>query len=85
MFGAMMPYAFAAWTMKSVGKAANDMVKECLKQFPKIMNESVTPDYAGRIRISTHASLVRRTIEEVYVKSDAQTIALRGPSSLVTA
>merc|ERR1712045_785503 len=31
LFGAMMPYAFAAWTMKSVGKAANDMVKECLE------------------------------------------------------
>merc|ERR1711907_450575 len=24
LFGAMMPYAFAAWTMKSVGTAAND-------------------------------------------------------------
>merc|ERR1712099_127263 len=39
LFGAMMPYAFAAWTMKSVGTAANDMLKECLSQFPKIMNE----------------------------------------------
>merc|ERR550537_513272 len=37
LLGAMMPYAFAAWTMKSVGKAANDMVKECLSQFPEIM------------------------------------------------
>merc|ERR1712190_545712 len=37
LFGAMMPYAFAAWTMKSVGTAANDMLKECLSQFPKIM------------------------------------------------
>ena len=37
LFGAMMPYAFAAWTKKSVGKAANDMVKECLEQFPKIL------------------------------------------------
>merc|ERR1712110_1173114 len=45
LFGAMMPYAFAAWTMKSVGKAANDMVKECLVQFPKIMREGVAPDY----------------------------------------
>ena len=44
LFGAMMSYAFAAWTMRSVGKAANDMVKECLKQFPKIMNKSMTPD-----------------------------------------
>merc|ERR1711997_386639 len=39
LFGAMMPYAFTAWTMKSVGKAANDMVKECLEQFPKIMDK----------------------------------------------
>lgn len=57
LFGAMMPYAFAAWTMKSVGKAANDMVKECLEQFPKIMNEGMTPDYEKCIRISTEASL----------------------------
>merc|ERR1719264_2435998 len=41
LFGAMMPYAFAAWTMKSVGTAANDMVKECLRQFPKIINENM--------------------------------------------
>jgi len=58
LFGAMMPYAFAAWTMKSVGIAANDMVKECLKQFPKIMGpEQMTPDYERCIRISTEASL----------------------------
>mmetsp|Transcript_96962 Transcript_96962/g.283410 ORF Transcript_96962/g.283410 Transcript_96962/m.283410 type:complete len:720 (+) Transcript_96962:97-2256(+) len=58
LFGAMMPYAFAAWTMKSVGKAANDMVKECLSQFPKIMGpEKMTPDYERCIRISTEASL----------------------------
>ena len=37
LFGAMMPYAFAAMTMKSAGKAAIDMVKECLEQFPNIM------------------------------------------------
>merc|ERR1719174_3061768 len=58
LFGAMMPYAFAAWTMKSVGKAANDMVKECLQQFPRIMGpEMMTPDYEKCIRISTEASL----------------------------
>merc|ERR1719148_210541 len=58
LFGAMMPYAFAAWTMKSVGKAANDMVKECLEQFPKIMGpEKMAPDYERGIRISTNASL----------------------------
>jgi len=57
LFGAMMPYAFAAWTMKSVGKAADDMVKECLEQFPKIINNGVAPDYEKCIRISTEASL----------------------------
>merc|ERR1712060_931566 len=57
LFGAMMPYAFAAWTMKSVGTAANDMLKECLSQFPKIMNEGAAPDYEKCIRISTEASL----------------------------
>merc|ERR1712117_157846 len=59
LFGAMMPCAFAAWTMKSVGKAANDMVKECLAQFPKIMDKEnpAEPDYERCIRISTQASL----------------------------
>jgi len=58
LFGAMMPYAFAAMTMKSVGKAANDMVLECLRQFPKIMGpEQMAPDYERCIRISTEASL----------------------------
>merc|ERR1712232_1524602 len=57
LLGAMMPYAFAAWTMKSVGKAADDMVKECLQQFPKIINENAPPDYEKCIRISTEASL----------------------------
>jgi inorganic pyrophosphatase len=58
LFGAMIPYAFAAMTMKSVGKAANDMVKECLEQFPKIMGpERMAPDYERCIKISTEASL----------------------------
>merc|ERR1711998_132421 len=37
LYGAMMPYWFSAMTMKSVGIAANDMVKECNRQFPGIM------------------------------------------------
>ena len=31
--GAMLPYAFSALTMKSVGVAANKMVQEIRKQF----------------------------------------------------
>jgi len=58
LLGAMMPYAFAAWTMKSVGMAANDMVKECMRQFPLIMGpEKVAPDYDTCIKISTESSL----------------------------
>jgi len=57
LFGAMMPYAFAALTMKSVGKAANDMVKECMEQFPRIINDKEEPDYRKCIVISTEASL----------------------------
>merc|ERR1712232_1524607 len=57
LFGAMMPYAFAALTMKSFGKAANEMVKECLEQFPGIMDGTAQPDYEKCIRISTEASL----------------------------
>jgi H(+)-translocating pyrophosphatase len=58
LFGAMMPYAFAAWTMKSVGKAADEMYQECMRQFPKIMGpEQAKPDYERCIRISTEASL----------------------------
>merc|ERR1719191_1596806 len=38
LYGAMMPYWFSAMTMKSVGEAANDMVNECMDQFPKILS-----------------------------------------------
>jgi inorganic pyrophosphatase len=62
LFGAMIPYAFAAMTMKSVGKAANEMYEECMTQFPKIMAPKgsamyAPPDYKKCIRISTEASL----------------------------
>merc|ERR1740121_2622878 len=57
LFGAMMPYAFAAWTMKSVGEAANDMVEECKRQFPLILQNKAEPDYKRCISISTKASL----------------------------
>jgi inorganic pyrophosphatase len=62
LFGAMIPYAFAAMTMKSVGKAANEMYEECMTQFPKIMAPEgsamhAAPDYKKCIKISTEASL----------------------------
>merc|ERR1719265_609732 len=57
LFGAMMPYAFAAWTMKSVGEAADEMVRECEKQFPDIIEKGAEPDYKRCVQISTDASL----------------------------
>merc|ERR1719197_2126789 len=42
--------------MKSVGEAANDMVRECNRQFPQIM-EGQAPDYKTCVAISTQASL----------------------------
>jgi inorganic pyrophosphatase len=61
LIGAMIPYWFTAMTMKSVGQAANEMVKEVKRQFDTIpgllTQEGVTPDHARCIDISTRASL----------------------------
>merc|ERR1719243_21903 len=56
LYGAMMPFWFSAMTMKSVGEAANDMVRECNRQFPQIM-EGQAPEYDMCVQISTRASL----------------------------
>merc|ERR1719213_226774 len=57
LLGALLPFAFSAMTMKSVGEAANEMVQECFAQFPKILNEGMRPNYQRGIAISTSASL----------------------------
>jgi H+-translocating diphosphatase len=58
----MIPFAFAALTMKSVGTAAMEMVLEVQRQFdekPHLLDENPTerPDYDACIAISTQASL----------------------------
>ena len=60
--GGMIPFAFAAMTMKSVGTAAMEMVLEVQRQFdekPHLLDEHPTerPDYDACIAISTKASL----------------------------
>jgi len=60
--GGMIPFAFAAMTMKSVGLAAMEMVMEVQRQFdekPHLLDENPTerPDYDACIAISTNASL----------------------------
>lgn len=57
--GAMLPYLFTAMTMKSVGKAAGEMIEEIQSQFQKyrILEGEADPDYQRCIEISTKASL----------------------------
>merc|ERR1712178_190485 len=57
LLGAMIPYAFSAMTMTSVGYAAQDMVEECRRQFRDILDKGAKPDYQRCIVISTNASL----------------------------
>jgi len=60
LIGAMLPYAFSAMTMKSVGDAAMQMVKEIRRQLaanPNIIHGDDKPDYSLCVEISTKASL----------------------------
>uniref|UniRef100_A0A6U4AU34 H(+)-exporting diphosphatase n=1 Tax=Ditylum brightwellii TaxID=49249 RepID=A0A6U4AU34_9STRA len=62
IIGGMIPFAFAAMTMKSVGLAAMEMVMEVQRQFdekPHLLDANPTerPDYDACIAISTKASL----------------------------
>ncbi len=58
--GGMIPVVFSALAMKSVGKAAMEMVEEVRRQFreiPGIMEGTGTPEYAKCVAISTKAAL----------------------------
>jgi K(+)-stimulated pyrophosphate-energized sodium pump len=60
--GGMLTFAFAAMTMKSVGRAAQQMIVEVRRQFAEIPGlregrEGVRADYARCVDISTQASL----------------------------
>jgi len=66
LIGAMVPYWFAALTMKSVGKAAGEMVEEVKRQFQQKDSKGMTlltgstelkPDYDRCISISTKSSV----------------------------
>jgi K(+)-stimulated pyrophosphate-energized sodium pump len=60
LVGGALPFAFSAMTMKSVGKAAFDMIEEVRRQFrtiPGIMEGTGRPDYGKCVDISTRASI----------------------------
>tara|TARA_B100000287_G_scaffold428830_1_gene480951 strand:+ start:856 stop:2934 length:2079 start_codon:yes stop_codon:yes gene_type:complete len=62
LIGASLPFLVAAMTMKSVGRAAEDMITEIRRQFREIDGllegrEGVEPDSATCVDISTKAAL----------------------------
>jgi len=70
LIGSMLPYAFSALTMKSVGKAALAMVAEVRRQFreiPGIMEGTGQPDYERCVSISTVSSLREMILPGVLV------------------
>ncbi|GBG26715.1 Pyrophosphate-energized vacuolar membrane proton pump [Hondaea fermentalgiana] len=75
LVGALIPYWFTAMTMKSVGVAANEMVKEVKRQFDTIPGLLTgepghsPPDHARCIEISTNASLREMILPGVLVMS----------------
>jgi inorganic pyrophosphatase len=60
--GAMMPYAFSALTMKSVGEAADEMCREIKRQF-----EANQFDHNKCIEISTNSSLKEMILPGIMV------------------
>lgn len=60
LVGGALPFAFSAMTMKSVGKAAFDMIEEVRRQFrtiPGLMEGKGRPEYGKCVDISTKASI----------------------------
>jgi inorganic pyrophosphatase len=69
LIGAMLPYAFSAMTMKSVGFAAQDMVQEVRRQFknPDIIAGKTDPDYERCVTVSTRASIKEMVLPGLLV------------------
>ncbi|MFH1714282.1 MAG: sodium-translocating pyrophosphatase [Candidatus Nealsonbacteria bacterium] len=85
--GGLLPAIFSALTMKSVGKAAGNMVDEVRRQFkemPGIMEGKTKPDYKRCIDISTTAALREMILPGVLaVLAPAIVGFLLGPAALV--
>jgi len=72
VFGAMIPYWFAALTLKSVGAASSKMVLEIQRQFKETEGllegkPGVEPDYKNCIVIATNASLKEMVLPAMLI------------------
>ncbi|MGM0378589.1 MAG: sodium-translocating pyrophosphatase [Bacillota bacterium] len=86
LIGGMLPFLFSALTMKSVGRAANEMITEVRRQFkekPGILKGEVTPEYNKCVEISTRAALKEMILPGVMaVISPLAMGFLLGPAAL---
>ncbi|MCC6816454.1 MAG: sodium-translocating pyrophosphatase [Saprospiraceae bacterium] len=84
--GGMVPVVFSALAMRSVGKAAMDMVNEVRRQFreiPGIMDGTGKPDYSKCVEISTQAALREMMLPGIITISAPLLIGfLMGPEAL---
>ncbi len=84
--GGMVPVLFSALAMRSVGKAAMDMVKEVRRQFkeiPGIMEYKAEPEYDKCVDISTKAALREMTLPGVITIATPILVGfLMGPEAL---
>lgn len=66
IFGACLPYVFAALTMMAVGRAASMMIEEVRRQFRELglleENPKGPPEYQKCVEISTRASVIEMII-----------------------
>ena len=81
LIGAALPFVVAAMTMKSVGRAAEDMITEIRRQFREIDGllegrEGVEPDSATCVDISTKAALREMLMPGVVAVSSPVIIGL---------
>merc|ERR1712070_418374 len=69
LFGAMLPYLFAALTMISVGKAAAEIIDEVRRQFREITNPTTGRTLRQAIEIASKGEVIPEG-EDVEPDSD---------------